>query len=190
MKIHFIGDLEGEKSDYEQIILSLERLGHDIITRHSLERHIEDVKKESPKQSEAYAKKMHGWIARADVIVVEVSYPGLGSGFEVAQAVDLGKPVVVLYRPEVGDEPFVLRAMEQRSEKVQVLSYSKESMMQVLKMALDYAAESNDTRFNFFISPNQQNYLDWISKNKRIPRAVYLRNLIEKAMEADEEYSG
>ena len=54
--------------------------------------------------------------------------------------------------------------------------------------ALDYVSSAQDVRFNFFISPTIGLYLDWISKNKRIPRAVYLRKLIEEEMRENKEY--
>ena len=63
------------------------------------------------------------------------------------------------------------------------------SVEEALKLALDYASDQMDTRFNFFISPKHGNYLDWISKNKKVPRAVYLRRLIEKDMDENKEYS-
>jgi hypothetical protein len=49
--------------------------------------------------------------------------------------------------------------------------------------------ENIDTRFNFFISPKIGNFLDWIAKKKKLPRAVYLRKLIEDDMDKNKEYS-
>ena len=66
--------------------------------------------------------------------------------------------------------------------------YNDGNLETVLADALDYASSHQDVRFNFFISPAIGNYLDWISKEKKIPRSVYLRNLIEKDMEENEEY--
>jgi hypothetical protein len=55
-------------------------------------------------------------------------------------------------------------------------------------VVFDYLSDTQDVRFNFFISPQIGNYLDWVSKNKRIPRAVYLRRLIEEDMKNNKEY--
>jgi nucleoside 2-deoxyribosyltransferase len=189
MKAHFIGDLTGNIEDYKEIISALESLGWEVVTKHSITRNLKEVEAESPEESELYAKKMSTWIKKADAVVVEVTVPGLGAGYEVATAMDLGKPVIALYKPNGNNTPYVLKGME-KSEKMQVLSWSDSTLKEVLDVGLEYAMESMDTRFNFFISPKHQNYLDWISKERKIPRAVFLRNLIEREMENDEEFSG
>jgi hypothetical protein len=57
-----------------------------------------------------------------------------------------------------------------------------------IPMLLDFASDQQDTRFNFFISPKHQNYLDWIAKYKKVPRSVYLRELIETDMANNSEF--
>jgi hypothetical protein len=187
MKVHFIGAVDGNKEDYSLIVEIIKELGCDLITNHSLKRDISDIESETGEESEGYAKKMVGWIKEADVVVVEATKAVLGAGFELATALNLSKPVIALYRPEVGDPPHVLRGVD--SERLQVISYTTDTLRDTLKQALDYATETQDTRFNFFISPKHQNYLDWISQNRKIPRSVFLRRLIEKHMEENEEYS-
>jgi hypothetical protein len=70
-----------------------------------------------------------------------------------------------------------------------VIKYDATNLREQLKCALSFAQNNVDTRFNFFISPSIGNYLDWISKNKNIPRSVYLRTLIEKDMVINKEYN-
>ena len=188
MKVHFIGGLEGDLSDYHKIISMIESSGWEVVTKHSIERSIDDVKKETPEDAELYAKKMKQWIMKADVVFVEMSRPGLGTGFEVAVALDSGKPVVALYKPGPYNGHFVLRGLEGKDNKLQVLSYNDDNLKEVVRMAIDFATDSMDTRFNFFISPKHQNYLDWVSKKRRVPRAVYLRRLIEDDMKKTKEY--
>jgi len=53
---------------------------------------------------------------------------------------------------------------------------------------LHYANKQQDSRFNFFINPKLLAYLDWIARSKRLPRAVFLRKLIEDRMKQDVEY--
>jgi hypothetical protein len=57
-----------------------------------------------------------------------------------------------------------------------------------LKGALERAKEQSDIRFNFFVTPQILSYLSWLSGRKRIPRAVFLRTLIEREMKKDTEY--
>lgn len=75
------------------------------------------------------------------------------------------------------------------SEKLVLLEYSESDINAVLEYGLESAAEKMDVRFNFFVSPEISRYLEVISKDLRIPKAVYLRQLIEDAMAEDKEFS-
>jgi hypothetical protein len=56
-------------------------------------------------------------------------------------------------------------------------------------LMIDFVSEVQDTRFNFFVSPSIATYLDWVSKEKRVPRSVYLRRLIDQDMSGNDEYN-
>jgi len=187
MKVHFIGDLGGNKSDYEKIVAIIKKCGSELVTDHSISRSLKDLEGETPEDAELYAKKMAQWLKKADAVVVETTVPLLGAGYEIAVALQLGKPVIALYRPDGKNTPHVLKGLE--SDKLQVISYSDKTLEEALTLALDYANEQMDTRFNFFVSPSIVNYLDWVSKKKRLPRAVYLRKLIEEDMHGNKEYN-
>ena len=187
MKVHFIGDLGGNKVDYRKIVDIVRKHGNDLVTDHSIVRSLEDVEVELPGDAELYAKRMSQWLKQSDVVIVETTIPLLGAGYEIAIALQLSKPVIVLYRPNGNNTPHVLKGLE--SEKLQVIAYTDKNLEEALILALDYATEQADTRFNFFVSPSIVNYLDWVSKKKRLPRAVYLRKLIEVDMINNTEYN-
>ena len=69
------------------------------------------------------------------------------------------------------------------------MNYTLDNLEEVVDEALDLVGEQVDTRFNFFISNRLSSYLDWIAKNKRIPRAVYLRQSISKEMRKNKDFS-
>lgn len=188
MKVHFVGPLEGNKKDYELIIATLEKLGHEMVTKHSIERDLSDVEKEVPGEAELYAQKMKNWIKKADVVVVETTQPLLGAGYEIAFALNLSKPVIVLYRAAPGNTPHVLKGME--NEKLQVLSYTDKTLEETLKLALESVQGLVDARFNFIAPSFILEYLDWIARHKNLPRSVYLRNLIEQDMKKNKEFKG
>jgi hypothetical protein len=187
MKVHFIGDLSGNKADYKKITDIVIKHGNDLVTDHSLTRTLKDLEIETPEDAELYAKRMSQWLKQADVVIVETTIPLLGAGYEIAVALQLSKPVIVLYRPDGKNTPHVLKGLE--SDKLQVIGYTDKNLEEALILALDYATEQADTRFNFFVSPSIVNYLDWVSKKKRLPRAVYLRRLIEEDMKSNEAYN-
>lgn len=124
-------------------------------------------------------------IKKSDVIVIEISYPSTANvGHELTYALDSGIPCVALYKR--GRDPMFLRGIV--NEKLTIVSYEDDNLEEVLGDSLEYALSQQDTRFNFFISPQIGNYLDWVSKNKRIPRAVYLRRLIEEDMKKNKDF--
>jgi len=120
------------------------------------------------------------------VIVFEASKPDVSLGYEVASALHLGKPVIVLYRANTGAVPHGLKGIN--SDKLQVDSYDEETLPELLKVAIDYAQDVSDIRFNFFISPSLSNYLDWISQTKKCPALYTCEKLIERDMEKNKEY--
>jgi 2'-deoxynucleoside 5'-phosphate N-hydrolase len=186
MKIHFVGSLAGNKDNYRMIINTIKKLGYEVVTEHSISRVLDDIKDEEPEDSRNYVKKMMNWIKKSDIVIVEVTQPEVGSGYELALGLQNEKPVIAMYTD--GKDPKVLVGQGEISEKVQVVEYDADDIREVLAMAIDMAKDQQDVRFNFFVSPKIVRFLDWISKKKKMPRAVYLRRLIEKDMEKNKEY--
>src|SRR5690606_26923756 len=137
MKVHFIGDLGGNKADYKKITDIVVKHGNELVTDHSIVRSVRDLEKETPEDAELYAKRMSQWLKRADVVIVETSIPLLGAGYEIAVALQLSKPVIVLYRPDGKNTPHVLKGLE--SDKLQVIGYTDKNLEEALILALDYA---------------------------------------------------
>jgi len=77
----------------------------------------------------------------------------------------------------------------ERNERLIAIKYDvKSDLKKLLGEAIEYAAEKQDVRFNFFVSPEIQQYLDWVAKYKRTPRAVYLRELLERDMKENKDW--
>lgn len=190
MKVHFFGSLSGntmkigDKTHYERIVGVIEGLGHGVMTRHYLTKKVEDVLKEPDEKHKEYVRKMTGWVKKADVVVVEVTKPEIGTGYELSLAVNSGKPVIALYT-DAQNSP-ILGVHD--PDKIQHIEYDINNLKRMLREALETAKEKMDVRFNFFVSPKIVHYLDWIAKKRKMPRAVYLRRLIEGDMRKNKEY--
>ena len=187
MKVYFSAAIVQKEvfgKTYGKIVKLLKDEGHDLF-QDTTEVSLQEVMNKSDDQRVRYYKKVLKWIAKADVVVLETSFPStLHIGHEISLASQKGKPVVALYMK--GHEPSFFLGRE--DEKLFWVEYEEDNVIDELKYALKLASEAMDTRFNFFISPKIANFLDWVSKTKRLPRAVYLRNLIQDKMEADKEY--
>lgn len=170
---------------YKKILKVLEDGGHKIFTGalFDAERYESLDSKEG---REKWYKEVIKKIKESDLVVLEMSYPSTANiGHLLTYALEAGKPVIALHKK--GSDPMFMRGMV--DERFVILAYDDGDLESTLKDGLDYVTEIQDVRFNFFISPKIGSYLDWISKNQRVPRAVYLRRLIEKDMNSNEEYN-
>lgn len=187
MKIHF--DASGRGFDrfgkyYKRIVDVIENLGHQT-TDNSFNVAIAQDFYEGEHTSRVNRyKDLMNKLKKSDLVVLEVSIHSLSMGFWMQKALELNKPVVALHLKDY--DPSFLQGVE--NDKLQLIEYEEENLEEILKYAIDFASDQQDTRFNFFISPKHQNYLDWISQNRKIPRSVFLRRLIEQHMEDNEEY--
>jgi len=188
MKVFYTTSLrgvDGYRPVFERIYKIIEELGHTNLDKVLFNIPDKDgFYKGSHSEKVNHYKRMMNCIKTADVVVLEVSTHSLSIGFLLQKSLELGKPVIALHLPK--RSPFFIQGMEH--DKLQIIEYQEGEIKQTLASALDYAQGSSDVRFNFFISPSIGTYLDWISKNKKIPRSVFLRDLIQKDMESNLEY--
>lgn len=187
MKVFFDASLNGKKlyqGNYEAILKQITDLGHAVVAAPVIGGDTGAVARETPTQAENYYQNLLKWISNSDAVVFEVSYPSTGIGHEVALALHRGKPVVAFYIKE--RKPHILESIS--DEKMQVIEYQIPTLPKLMKNALEYAADQQDVRFNFFISPEIQRYLDWVAKYQRTPRAVYLREVLERDMRENKEW--
>ena len=188
MKVVFIASQAQSpelESYYKQINASLESHGLTVFSGHLFTK-VNDSDLVDQKKIESWYKEVIQHVRAADTIFVEISYPStVNVGHILTYALDTGKPVVALYRS--GREPFFLRGRV--DDKLVLLEYNDKDIKEVVANALEYVSSAQDVRFNFFISPEIGRFLDWVSKKRRLPRAVYLRKLIEEDMRSNKEFN-
>lgn len=190
MKIYFSGsryyrDMYGEI--YKRVVLQLKSQGYEVFDN-SLERVPKGTLEMSEEQKHSSYMDIVKLLDRSDFSVFEASYPStLHIGHEISLAIEKGKPIIVLYSQEAGKEPMLFRGI--KTDKLIWVVYSQKNLEQVLRKAIEKAKKMQDVRFNFFASPKHLEYLDWVAKKKMIPRAVFLRDLIEKEIKKDKEYT-
>lgn len=171
--------------EFAAIYDAIEDLGHQHVTDFINTVEPKDFYTATQREKVKHYKETVKAVKKADTIILETSLHSLAIGHLANLALDFGKPVVALHLK--AKEPYFLSGVE--NDKLIIEEYNLTNIKKVLKSALDYATEQMDTRFNFFISPRIGNYLDWIAKHKKTPRAVFLRKLIEQDMEKNKDYS-
>jgi hypothetical protein len=188
MKIYFssaISNVSDEIKKYQnKIVEILEDLGHVVLLEHRDGRTSESFANQSEDEAMAIHRKISKWPKQVYIMVVEASIPSFGVGQEITEALNDNKQVIVMYLK--GYKPHIL--MHQGQDLLYFVEYTDKNIKDVLVDYIEYTKAHSDTRFNFFISPQIGSYLDWISQKKKLPRAVYLRRLIEEDMKLNKEY--
>jgi nucleoside 2-deoxyribosyltransferase len=99
VNIYFACSITGGRefeTDYQQIVAALTADGHEIPTSHLAQSDvIENERKLTPQ--DVYERDVN-WIKNCDVLIAEVSVPSHGVGYEIAFALNIGKPVLCLYQ--------------------------------------------------------------------------------------------
>ena len=188
MKIYFSAAISQQDKFghiYQAIIKTLQDLGHQVQHQHITNTTMDLIRSESEDDKVAYYKSVIKWIVAADVVVMEASFPSTPNiGHEITLALEKGKPTVVLYQ-EGRDSLFLDGLM---SDKLLLVEYTTDNLAETVRESVEFAKNQADTRFNFFISSRHQHYLDWIARHQRLPRSVYLRNLIKQDMAVNPDY--
>lgn len=188
MKIYFnstpLGKEEGLDKNYEAICKALKALDHEVISDSVMRVDIDQLHRETHQEAVSYYKKMVKQINIADIVVLEVSRHSTGIGHQASLALSAGKPLIALHLE--GRSPYIFKGIQ--DERLILVSYELKNVKDVLADSIDYAQGLMDVRFNFFVSPEIQQYLDWVSRYKRTPRAVYLRELLEKDMRENKDW--
>lgn len=181
MRIYFTASIVGKKhylKNYLEIVKILKNLSHQVKSDHIINASENQINMQSKADREKFHKKLKKWIMDSDCMVVETSFPSISVGFEISLALNMGKPVLLLHTNEA---PTLLSSYN--DEKLICEKYTPATLAEVIEDFLNYAEGKSDQRFTFFISSSIAHFLESVSQNKKIPKSVYIRRLIEKEIE-------
>lgn len=171
LKVHYYKNVEA-------IFNSISKLGHthtsDYIVKVSVDNFYKFNKDNSPKYYDIIIEALK----KADVVVFETSMPSFGVGHLLQLAFDHNKAVIALHMPD--KSTFMLSGI--KSEKLISEEYSLTTIDRVLKTAFERIQDQIDERFTLLLPPRILTYLDEVSAKNKIPRSVFIRNLIEREM--------
>ncbi len=179
MIAYFTASIVGKKyhiDKYRRIVDLLKSKGVNVVDEHILEVSEKDIQLQSREKRLAFHEQLEDWVNSADFLVAETSFPSISVGYEISMALDRGKPVLILYSE--GDPPALFAYHE--NEKIVCEQYTLESLPAIITDFLHFVRGEADTRFTFFISSKQASYLAKQGKKYRVPKSVYLRQLIDQ----------
>lgn len=103
MKIYFAGSIRGGREDavlYLEIIDYLKTFG-EVLTEHVGDPKLTSAGDDGPSDKFIHDRDLE-WLNASDVVVAEVTTVSMGVGYEIGRAVEAGKPVLCLFRPDSG----------------------------------------------------------------------------------------
>lgn len=125
----------------------------------------------------------------ADYVVAEVSIPSFGVGYQIKQALMQRKPILCLYPDTLDPKKVSDIAAGSISSLIRSEPYNKKNLRQVIQSRLQNIKDSGITKFNFLISPEIENYLEWATEHYKQSRSELLRrSVVKNIIEKDEEY--
>ena len=121
MNIYFCGSIRGGRGlakTYERMIKMLESYGK-VLTEHLGSDEVIKAKDRVLSDKEIHDRDLQ-WIVESDLLVAEVTVPSLGVGYEIGRAIEMGKPVLCLFKQ---DSEYTISAMIAGSDKVEMKYY-------------------------------------------------------------------
>jgi 2'-deoxynucleoside 5'-phosphate N-hydrolase len=179
MIAYFTASIVGKKyhlDNYQKIINHLKSHGFTVLSDHIMQATEDNIRIETKSERLAFQAKLEKWITSSDIMIVETTFPSISVGYEISLAIHRNKPVLMLYSE--GDPPSLLA--HHPDDKFICEKYTNETVNEILDDFIKYVSGTSDTRFTFFLTSELSSYLENISKKRKIPKSVYLRQLIEE----------
>lgn len=182
MKVYFTASLRGTQyfeHYYELIYNEIAALGHTHVDSqlftNNRKNYYTKMQKAGHATYVAQYQKKNGAIHAADICIFEVSFESSSIGYQIARALDLHKPTLLLYCEE--NYPYFFGGIY--DERLLIKQYTDATIKKVLKSSIEYVYQKKDQRFNFFVTPDLLSHLDETARKLKTTKSDYLRHLIE-----------
>lgn len=122
MKIYFAGSIRGGREDaalYLQLIDYLKTFG-EVLTEHIGDPALTRLGDDGPNDKYIHDRDLE-WLQSSDVLIAEVTTVSMGVGYEIGRAVESGKKVLCLFRPDSGKN---ISAMVSGCDDLELVNYA------------------------------------------------------------------
>ncbi len=186
MLVHFAAPQQKILEDisyYRKIVKAIHERG-DSLTRDWLEPAYEVANRGGDFSSidwpTIYRENMEA-LARADVVIVDITHSNFAIGYMTAISVQHKKPTLVLFRDKA-----VVGTMASGLDEslIKLQEYDEASLDKIVfKFLEDNRIDTKDMRFNFFIDRPIYNYLRWAAFKTGKTKAEILRELVSREID-------
>ncbi len=133
-------------------------------------------------------------IVKSNIFIAEISYASSGLGYEISFALTEKKQVIALYNMDEGFKegrhikniPIELKG--NKAKNLSILQYTPSNLANILDYTLNFVNPLLESKFNFLIPGELNQFLEWYSKDEMISKSSILRKLIELEMKKNKKY--
>lgn len=177
-------DLKKHVVSYSHIRNEILKLGHNI-PADWLGRIIGNSKIETPSIKEEGISA----IEKSDCLIADVSISSSSVGYQIAFALSKRIPTLCLYSEEFGEKiaPKIIEATD--SSLLRMRSYNSRTLKNHIVQFFKALPSEKLIKFNFIITPEIDDYLNWASKMGKYSKSEILREkVINKVITSDNKY--
>ena len=188
MRIFFTAsysDKEKNQKTYDKAVETLERLGCEVISLEvqSYEDLLGKPAVKALKKNEIHYMYVKQGIQSSNAVVIEATRDNFRLGFEAALALVYNKPVLCISQEK--DYSKYIKHKNFFSKK-----YTAEAeLTAILREFVDEVRDKHiSVRFNGYFTPEQMNFLKWISKHRGKNVSEAVRDLIQEELDDSRDY--
>lgn len=134
-------------------------------------------------------------LAQFDCFILEITNPDQQISYFLAQAILMKKPVLCLYQKNNPPRSLLMFLKQKHIPKfIQIKGYLENTLANILANFLGSISdnvgdlETPTIRFTLRLTPHLDKYLSFAVRGKKITKADYLREMIKKQMDSDQEF--
>jgi hypothetical protein len=187
MLVHLIAPVDGLMENIDNlrsIIKYVKAQGHELARDWLEDAYKEEISKTTSSNEGVWQSIIqHNLeaIARADVLIADITYDNTAIGYQIATALHQKKPTLLTLREGQEVSPFTWNIPSSFLKRVE---YTSENITDKVDPFLkENDIGTKDMRFNFFIDRPIYNYLRWAALKTGKTKAEILRELVQREIE-------
>lgn len=171
MKVYVVSAKKRKIKTHDNIIDFVQKLGHEVIFE------LIDSQKKS-KGSDDF-----------DLLIADIEQTSTALGCAIVMAANERKPVLCIYDEKLKNKADMLMPKQEKYLRyITIKAYSAKNLQEIIRYFIEEKDEQMRDRFNFFVSSDISNYLNWVTFSRQQSRADFIRGLVRDQLKQDNQY--
>lgn len=172
------------EKQYRAIIDYLQKKGYQVV--HSMDTTLEQLLPLTYSEREKIFNDYYKKLEECDVVFAECSLQSTQVGYGFAYLHAKGKPIVELTFRGAPESFTPKGELYSNIDNIMAAEYDESDMAEVIDDALDYMSDHLDKRFTIIFPSYLLARLEEVSRKRKLPKAVYIRQLIEQSLQEEQ----